>query len=32
MAHTGNITSVKTYLLLVVKWTDIKVFPVTGVL
>lgn len=32
MAHTGNITSVKTYLLLVVKWTDIKVFPVTEVL
>lgn len=29
MAHTGNITSVKTYLLLVVKWTDIKVFPET---
>lgn len=32
MAHTGNITSVKTYLLLVVKWTYIKVFPETEVL
>lgn len=32
MAHTGNITNVKTDLLLVVKWTDIKVFPVTEVL